>query len=201
MQKLLPITLPSRWLSGGVLLPGEVLLCFRFGGHRVIFRELNLLRGALQLVGMVLLCSAEIMQCPQRLTCWHLSILKLPNQLRKSKLCCPPPLTRSAAMYFTLQCSDDLKAWLDHAKLACDVCWATICDSYAKANFGNQENWRQKIAEADGVLDKQVLEAALGKRRPKQLMWGLSGHITIGLSLDLGSEQCYGRRIPFCQFG
>ena len=64
-----------------------------------------------------------------------------------------------------------------------------ICDSYAKANFRNQENWQRKIAEADGVLNNQVLEAALGKRRPKQRMWGLSGPITIGLSLDLGSEQ------------
>ena len=147
-----------------MLRPGEVRQCFGFGGHRVIFRELNLLRVARQLVKMVLLRSADIMQCPQRLTRWHFSISKLPNQLRKSKVYCPPPLTRPAAMYFTQQCSDELKAWLDHAKLACDVRWATICDSYAKANFRNQENWRRKIAEADGVLDKhwQVLEAALG---------------------------------------
>ena len=73
--------------------------------------------------------------------------------------------------------------------LTCDVRCATICDSYAKAIFQNQENWRRNIAEEDGVLDKQVLEAALGKHRPKQLMWGLLGPITIGLSLELGSEQ------------
>ena len=150
---------------------------------------MNLLFVARQLVKMVLLRFAEIMPFPQRLTRWHFSISKLPNQLRKGKLCCPPPLTRPAATYFTPQCSDELKAWLDHAKLAHDVRWANICDSYAKANFRNQENWRRKIAEADGVLDKQVLEAALGKRRPKQRMWGLSGPITIGLTLDLGSEQ------------
>ena len=99
---------------------------------------------------------------------WHFSILKLPNHLRKSKLYCPPLLTCPAAVYFTLQCSDELKVWLDQAKLACDVRWATICRSYAKANFRNQENWRQqenwrrKIAVADGLLDK--LEAALDKR-------------------------------------
>ena len=32
----------------------------------------------------------------------------------------------------------------------------------------NQENARQKIADADSVLDYQVLEAALGKLVPKQ---------------------------------
>ena len=55
-----------------------------------------------------------------------------------------------------------------------------------KANFRNQENWRwknRKIAEAGGVLDKQVLEEALGKCRPKQQRWGLSGPIEIGISL------------------
>ena len=60
--------------------------------------------------------------------------------------------------------------------------WATILDSYAKATFRNKENWRRKIAEADCVLDKQVLEAALGKGRPKLRMWGLSGDVTIGIS-------------------
>ena len=73
--------------------------------------------------------------------------------------------------------------------MARDVHWATIRDSYAKANFRNQENWRRKIAEADGILDKQVLEAALGKHRLKQRMWGMFGPITIGISLELGSEQ------------
>ena len=48
---------------------------------------------------------------------------------------------------------------------------------------------RRKIAEADGVLDKQVLDAALGKRRPKQRMWGPSGAVTIGISFEISSDQ------------
>ena len=120
---------------------------------------------------------------------WHLSISKLLNYLRKSKLCCPPALNRPAATYFTSKHSDELKVWLDEAKLASDVRWATILDSFAKATFRNQENWRCKIAEADSVLDKQVLEAVLGKRLPKQQMWDLSGAVTIGISLELRSYQ------------
>ena len=72
----------------------------------------------------------------------------------KSKPCFPPALNRPAATYFTSKYSDELKVWLDQAKLALDVRWATIIDSYAKATFRNQENWGRKIAEADDVLDK-----------------------------------------------
>ena len=94
---------------------GEVRRCYGFGGHRVLFRELNRLRAARQLVKLVLLSSADIMQCPNRLVRWHLSISKLPNYLRKSKLCCPAALNRPAATYFTSKHSDELKVWLDQA--------------------------------------------------------------------------------------
>ena len=65
-----------------------------FGGHRVISRELNLLRTARQLVKMVLLRSAELWQCQQRYSRWHFTLSRLPNQLRKSQLPCPPLLNR-----------------------------------------------------------------------------------------------------------
>ena len=66
-----------------------------------------------------------------------------------------------------------------------------LFDSCAKRNFRIQEIWRLKVTEANGVLDtsKQVLEAALGKCRPKQRMWGLLGLIAIGFSLELRSKQ------------
>ena len=64
-----------------------------------------------------------------------------------------------------------------------------LFDSYAKRNFRIQEIWLLKVTEANGVLDKQVLEAALGKCRPKQRMWGLLGLIAIGFSLELRSKQ------------
>ena len=94
-----------------VLRPGAVRLfrsnlrqCFGFGGHRVIFREFNLLRAARQLVKMVLLRSAEITQCPQRLTRWHFSFSKLPNHLRKSKLYCPLCLKACAILRLSATC-------------------------------------------------------------------------------------------------
>ena len=91
----------------------------------------------------------------------HLSVSKLPSYLRKIILCCPLAFNRPAAMYFTpkysdeftSKYSDELKVSLHQAQLASDVRWATILNSYVK------ENWRRKIAEADGVLDKEVLEA------------------------------------------
>ena len=58
---------------------GDVQRCYGFGGHRVIFRELNRLRAARQLIKLVVLSSANIMQGPKRLVRWHLSISKLPN--------------------------------------------------------------------------------------------------------------------------
>ena len=68
----------------GVRRPGEARKCFGFGGHQVIFRGLNLLRVARQLVKMVLPRSAEIMQCPQRLTRWHFSFRSCPISLGKA---------------------------------------------------------------------------------------------------------------------
>ena len=76
-------------------------------------------------------------------------------------------------------------------------------DSYVNATFRNQENWRRKTAEAGGVLDKQVLVAALGKCRPKKRMSGLSGTVTIGISLEISSDQLlsvityYECRVPY----
>ena len=53
------------------------------------------------------------MQCPQHLTLWHISILKLSHHLLKSKFCCLLPLS-------------ELKAWLDQAEMARDVRWGTV---------------------------------------------------------------------------
>jgi hypothetical protein len=39
--------------------------------------------------------------------------------------------------------------------------------------------------KSGGVLDQQVLQAALGKRQPRQRMWGLLGLAVLGVALML----------------
>ena len=39
--------------------------------------------------------------------------------------------------------------------------------------------------KSGGVLDRQALQAALGKRQPRQRMWGLSGPAVLGVALEL----------------
>ena len=51
------------------------------------------------------------------------------------------------------QCSNDLKSWLDQAKVGYDVLQAATLDSHAKEHFKHQEYWLLKVAEADGTLE------------------------------------------------
>ena len=65
--------------------------------------------------------------------------------------------------------------WLTHAKTASEVRRAAISDDLAQARFLNVQNFRCQLMKSVGVLDRQALQAALGKRQPRQRMWGLSG--------------------------
>ena len=42
--------------------------------------------------------------------------------------------------------------------------------------------------KSGGVLDRQALQAALGKRQPRQRMWGLSGPAVLGVALENSRE-------------
>ena len=43
-----------------------------------------------------------------------------------------------------------------------------------------------QLMKSCGVLDRQALQAALGKRQPRQRMWGLSGPAAVlGVALEL----------------
>ena len=92
------------------------------------------------------------MQCPSSYPSAFLHFEAVQSCSVKQVLLSPAPM----AKYSCVQCSEELKAWQDQVKMECDMLWASICDPCAKANFRNQENWRRKIAEADGLLDKQV---------------------------------------------
>ena len=75
--------------------------------------------------------------------------------------------------------------WLLHAKTASEVRRAAIRDDFAQARFLNAQNFRHRLMKSGGVLDQQVLQAALGKRQPRQRMWGLSGPAVLGVALML----------------
>ncbi len=65
---------------------------------------------------------------------------------------------------------------------------AAIRDDFAQARFLNAQNFQYQLMKSGGVLDQQVLQAALGKRQPRQRMWGLSGPVVLGVCPDASRE-------------
>ena len=169
--------------------PGEVCKSFCFGGHRAIFREINLLRGAREFVKKVLKRAPEIVECPHRFVRWQLAVSRLNSKLAKSKYNCPPPLLNSEAWYFEDRAKPALSVWLDQARAALDVRWAAVREAFAKAQFTNIQQAREKLVRSGGLLDKQLLRAALGKRQPRPRMWGVAGQVDLGVSFAVLPRQ------------
>ena len=70
------------------------------------------------------------------------------------------------------------------AKEAVAVRWAAIREDHAKAHFSNVQRLRDKLIKNGGVLDKHSIQAALGKKQPKQRMWGMAGTVMLGAGLE-----------------
>ena len=169
--------------------PGEVCKSFCFGGHRAIFREINLLCGAREFVKKVLMRAPEIVECPHRFVRWQLAVSRLNSKLAKSKYSYPPPLLNSEAWYFGDSAQHTLSKWLDQARVALDVRWAAVREAFAKAQFTNIQQARAKLVRSGGLLNKQLLRAALGKRQPRPRMWGVAGQVDLGISLVVPPKQ------------
>ena len=75
--------------------------------------------------------------------------------------------------------------WFTHAKTASEVRRAAISDDFARTRFLNVQNFRYQLTKSGGVLDQQTLQTALGKRQPRQRMWGLSGPAVLGVAFEL----------------
>ena len=85
---------------------------------------------------------------------------------------------------------DSFSAWhVVSGKLALDVRWAAVREDYAKAQFANIQQAREKLIRSGGALDKQTLQAALGKRQLRSRMWGISGQVALGVCISVPCEQ------------
>ena len=164
---------------------GEVRRSFCFSGHRLLLRELHWLREARVFVGGVLQESPEVWHSPHRSVRWTLAVSHLSRRIRRSGFPRPPDLPTHMPTSLTRDLRDELTAWLTHVKTASEVRRAAIRDDFAQARFLNAQNFRHQLMKSGGVLDQQVLQAALGKRQPRQRMWGLSGPAVLGVALEL----------------
>ena len=168
---------------------GDVRRSFGFAGHRAIFREMNVLRQARALVKLVLQRSPEITESPHRAARWTTVMSQLHRQLRRSRFAGPPPTPRPAQWYFTPAAAKFLNTWMEMAKSATDVRWASVREDYTRAHFLNVQRYQEKLIRAGGMLDKHIIRNALGKRQPKQRMWGLQGAFPLGVRVAANSIQ------------
>ena len=175
-QKLAPKRIPHD---------GEVRRSFCFAGHRLLFRELNLLRTARVLGGKVLRRAEDFCKCPHRETRWTINVLRLNQGIRRSGYPCPPELSKSVQFFLGPNASSALEEWLVQARTASEVRHAAIREAYDHARFLNIQNLRYQLAKSGGTLDKQTLRGALGKRQPRQRMWGVSGPAVLGVAFEL----------------
>ena len=176
-RKLAPKRIPKA---------GELRRSFCFAGHRLLLRELNWLRETRVLVESALSGSAEFWSCPQRAVKWKVLASQLPRRIKRSGFPRPPDLPSHLPGNLTGGLREELTCWVMHAKTAAsEVRRAAIRDDFAQARFLNAQNFRYQLMKSGGVLDQQVLQAALGKRQPRQRMWGLSGPAVLGVALLL----------------
>jgi len=175
-RKLAPRRIPKA---------GEVRRSFCFSGHRLLLRELNWLREARVFVGGALQGSQEVWRCPHRAVRWTVLVSQLSRRIQRSGFPRPPDLPSHMPTNLTGELREELMDWLTHAKTASEVRRAAIREDFAQARFLNVQNFRHQLMKSGGVLDQQVLQAALGKRQPRQRMWGLSGPAVLGVALEL----------------
>ncbi len=116
---------------------------------------------------------------------WCLSCQDGCCRIQRSGFPCPPDPPSHIPTNLTEDLRKELVSWLAHAKTASEVLRAAIHDDFARACFLNVQNFRYQLMKSGGVLDQQVLRAALGKRQPRQRMWGLSGPAVLGVALAL----------------
>ena len=163
--------------------PGETRRAFGFEGHRCLHRELNLLQAARTLVHKVLQGPGGVLHSPHRTMIWQTTVTRLNHHLRRSCHVLPPELFRPASWYFSAAAKPQLKEWLGQAKEAADVRWAEIRERHAKARYSNIQQLRTRLVQRGGVLDTFAVQAALGKRQPRQRMWGVSGPVALGVGI------------------
>jgi hypothetical protein len=168
--------------------PGDTRRSFGFAGNRLLFRELNLLQKARSIVLKILATDTTTMGCPHRLLRWTVATHNLHLKVRRSGHKTVPPLGGPPESYFTPAASRPLQAWLGHLNVAIASRQAAVRESYEKARYFNLQNLRKKKKEANGVLDKYTIQAALGKCQPRQRMWGVSGEVVLGVRLDIHIE-------------
>ena len=169
--------------------PGETRRAFGFAGNRLLFRELNILTKARSLVLKILSGDTATLHCPHRMTRWTLATRDLHLKVRRSGHTVPAPLEREAGYYFSPATRGLLQAWLESVGVAIAARQAAVRESYAKARYNNLQNLRKKQKEANGVLDKRTIQAALGKCQPRQRMWGVSGKVTLGVKISVTADQ------------
>ncbi len=110
---------------------------------------------------------------------------QLPRRIQWSCYPRPPDLPSHLPVHLTGDLREGLMCWLLHATTASEVRRAAIRDDFAQARFLNAQNFRSQMMKTGGVLDQQMLQAALGKSQPRQRMWGLSGPAVLGVALML----------------
>jgi hypothetical protein len=186
--ELLASTLAQAIAPKRIKSPGETRRAFGFAGNRLLFRELNLLVKARSLVRKVSIGDMAILQCPHRLTRWHLATRNLHLKVRRSGHIAPEPLLREAESYFSPAARRGLQSWLESVGIAIASRRAAVRELYDQARYSNLQNLRQKQKEAHGVLDKRTIQAALGKCQPRQRMWGVSGRVILGVRIAAAPE-------------
>ena len=141
--------------------PGDTRRAFGFAGNRLLFRELNLLRKARLIVFEVLTGVAAVLHCPHRLVRWTLATRGLHLRVRRSGHAVPEPLDQPAHTYFYPAARERLRTWLEATKKMIASRQAEVRESYEKARYRNLRTLRKKQKEANGVVDKRTIQAAV----------------------------------------
>jgi hypothetical protein len=135
--------------------------------------QLNLMCIARVLGVKVLRRAEDFCKCQHREARWTMNVLLLNQGIRRIGYPCPPELSKSVQSFLDPNASSALEEWLVQVKTASEIRNAAIREAYDHARFLNMQNLRHQLTRPGGTLDQQTLCAALGKRQPRQQMWGV----------------------------
>ena len=158
---------------------------YMFGGHKQLAREIAWLAEARKIVYAVLKRDTAMTWWPERRILWSQHVAQLPRRLSRTRHKQPPELRIPFARLLETQTIPTLENWLVQAQEAIRCRQEAMRANFEQAVAENLKRLWGKVRADPSSLSSEMIQAALGKAPPQQRLWGISGHVPVGVELTL----------------
>ena len=110
---------------------------------------------------------------------------QLPRRLSRTRHKQPPELRIPFARLLETQTIPTLENWLVQAQEAIRCRQEAMRANFEQAVAENLKRLWGKVRADPSSLSSEMIQAALGKAPPQQRLWGISGHVPVGVEFTL----------------